>query len=394
MPSCACARLARGGAGVRRRNSSSTPLSPRLYTNVTSSILSCLACRAEPLRVRVRERVLHALPLRVLSAHRPKQATGGTCAAHPPLPGAAHARMHTQPLRVLLTGGVGDAVRQALPIMEAASGFTLDVQFVRLAEVVATVLRQKDSPPGAPAFDAWSINNAKVRDDEGVCGCGGRSEPFLSNLAARGRPPTDRRMTWSGRRWGPWLRLTTEPHEGCSAAVVNLQFAARKRLGAVPSHAQILEVALAGMVEPLDNYVSKDASIQWPDFLRCALERASRVGACSNGQGGLQLSLATHVALSDTNRCVQCRTCSLTLRSFLRQSSAVFNGSLLGIPQVAAFKHLLYRRDVLARAGLAPPNTWHELVEVARRLNGTDMDGGADAREGRSTAQQRGRFGV
>ncbi len=40
------------------------------------------------------------------------------------------------------------------------------------------------------------------------------------------------------------------------------------------------------------------------------------------------------------------------------------------------FSHLLWRRDVLARAGLQPPNTWQELIEVAKALNGTDMDGG------------------
>ncbi len=60
----------------------------------------------------------------------------------------------------------------------------------------------------------------------------------------------------------------------------------------------------------------------------------------------------------------------------MRSSSALFNGSIIGLPVSGQLPQMYYRRDVLARAGLAPPDTWQELLTAARLLNGTDMNGG------------------
>ncbi len=70
---------------------------------------------------------------------------------------------HAQPLRFALPDTSGEAVRQALPLIQSVSGFTLELSFESLDDLVAAVLRQKNSPPGAPMFDAWGINNVKVR---------------------------------------------------------------------------------------------------------------------------------------------------------------------------------------------------------------------------------------
>ncbi len=65
--------------------------------------------------------------------------------------------------------------------------------------------------------------------------------------------------------------------------------------------------------------------------------------------------------------------------SFLRSSSALYNGSVIGLPVSNFIALLHYRRDVLANAGIGPPNTWQELIQAAKLINGTDMNGGERA---------------
>lgn len=57
-----------------------------------------------------------------------------------------------------------------------------------------------------------------------------------------------------------------------------------------------------------------------------------------------------------------CRARTRAARSFLRVSGSTFNGSVVGLPVANVMRHLLYRRDVLAKAGLSPPNTWRVSV--------------------------------
>lgn len=44
------------------------------------------------------------------------------------------------------------------------------------------------------------------------------------------------------------------------------------------------------------------------------------------------------------------------------------NGSIYGVPNLMDFGALFYRKDILEEAGVEPPKTWMELVEIARKL--------------------------
>ncbi len=91
-----------------------------------------------------------------------------------------------------------------------------------------------------------------------------------------------------------------------------------------------VDLGAADMIEPLDAYVSADGSLQWAD-----------------------------------------------IHAFLRTSSAVYNGTVVGLPLGANVALMHWRRDVFANASLAPPRTWREVIEVARALNSTDFNNGA-----------------
>ncbi len=64
-------------------------------------------------------------------------------------------------------------------------------------------------------------------------------------------------------------------------------------------------------------------------------------------------------------------------RRTVRSSNCVFNGTVVGTPVGGIVFLLHWRRDVFAKFKLAPPETWEQLVDVARQLNSTDFDGGA-----------------
>jgi multiple sugar transport system substrate-binding protein len=65
---------------------------------------------------------------------------------------------------------------------------------------------------------------------------------------------------------------------------------------------------------------------------------------------------------------------------FFRNFSATYNGRIYTIPLDGDFHMVYYRTDVLEAAGLEPPKTWDEYLEVAAAVNGQDMndDGVAD----------------
>lgn len=48
---------------------------------------------------------------------------------------------------------------------------------------------------------------------------------------------------------------------------------------------------------------------------------------------------------------------------------ARINGRIPGLVWAASTKALFYRTDLFARAGIAPPATWHDLLQAAQRLN-------------------------
>ncbi len=55
----------------------------------------------------------------------------------------------------------------------------------------------------------------------------------------------------------------------------------------------------------------------------------------------------------------------------------MYNTSVVGVPMSGSLMVMHYRTDVLAAAGLPAPSTWHDLLHVAKALNGSDFDGGA-----------------
>lgn len=60
---------------------------------------------------------------------------------------------------------------------------------------------------------------------------------------------------------------------------------------------------------------------------------------------------------------------------FFRDFSATYEGKIYTIPLDGDFHMVYYRIDVLEEAGLEPPKTWDEYLQVAEALHGTDMNG-------------------
>src|ERR1700734_4012694 len=74
---------------------------------------------------------------------------------------------------------------------------------------------------------------------------------------------------------------------------------------------------------------------------------------------------------------------------FFRDFSASFGGKTYLIPLDGDFHMLYYRTDVLEKAGLKPPRTWDEYLEVAKALNGKDFNGDGTKGYGSCIAKKR-----
>ena len=74
---------------------------------------------------------------------------------------------------------------------------------------------------------------------------------------------------------------------------------------------------------------------------------------------------------------------------FFRDFSASFGGKTYLIPLDGDFHMLYYRTDVLEKAGLKPPRTWVEYLEVAKALNGKDFNGDGTKGYGSCIAKKR-----
>ncbi|KAG2438360.1 hypothetical protein HYH02_010816 [Chlamydomonas schloesseri] len=64
-----------------------------------------------------------------------------------------------------------------------------------------------------------------------------------------------------------------------------------------------------------------------------------------------------------------------------RETVAVYEGKVVGLPTHGLVVHLYYLRDLFSAAGLRPPRTWDEAIAIARRFNGTDLDGDGAAND-------------
>ncbi|KAG2438361.1 hypothetical protein HYH02_010816 [Chlamydomonas schloesseri] len=70
-----------------------------------------------------------------------------------------------------------------------------------------------------------------------------------------------------------------------------------------------------------------------------------------------------------------------TYRGWRRETVAVYEGKVVGLPTHGLVVHLYYLRDLFSAAGLRPPRTWDEAIAIARRFNGTDLDGDGAAND-------------
>ncbi|GIL91871.1 hypothetical protein Vretifemale_19434 [Volvox reticuliferus] len=64
-----------------------------------------------------------------------------------------------------------------------------------------------------------------------------------------------------------------------------------------------------------------------------------------------------------------------SLLQFYRSSVAVFGGQVMSIPISGFMPLLYYRLDIFEKKQVLPPRTWDELIKIAERFNGTDLDG-------------------
>ena len=56
--------------------------------------------------------------------------------------------------------------------------------------------------------------------------------------------------------------------------------------------------------------------------------------------------------------------------------NATIDGRLVALPWFVDVGLLYYRRDLLEKHGAAPPRTWRELTETARRIQQSDREAG------------------
>jgi len=84
----------------------------------------------------------------------------------------------------------------------------------------------------------------------------------------------------------------------------------------------------AGILEPLDDHIKKDAKIKWDD-----------------------------------------------IGPFFRDFSATYAGKIYTIPLDGDFHMVYYRTDVLAKNNLKPPQTWDDYLNIAKTVNGQEFDG-------------------
>ncbi len=75
---------------------------------------------------------------------------------------------------------------------------------------------------------------------------------------------------------------------------------------------------------------------------------------------------------------------------FFRDFSATYNGRIYTIPLDGDFQMAYYRTDVLEAAGLEPPETWEDYVNIAAAVHGQDMNGDGEPDYGSCISKKRG----
>jgi multiple sugar transport system substrate-binding protein len=75
---------------------------------------------------------------------------------------------------------------------------------------------------------------------------------------------------------------------------------------------------------------------------------------------------------------------------FFRDFSASYQGNIYTIPLDGDFHMGYYRTDLLGEAGLEPPKTWDEYLEIAAFFHGKDLNGDGDPDFGSCISKKRG----
>jgi multiple sugar transport system substrate-binding protein len=74
---------------------------------------------------------------------------------------------------------------------------------------------------------------------------------------------------------------------------------------------------------------------------------------------------------------------------FFRDFSSTYKGRIYTIPLDGDFQMAYYRSDLLEPAGLEPPRTWDDYIEIAKRFHGQDLDGDGRPDYGSCIAKKR-----
>jgi multiple sugar transport system substrate-binding protein len=74
---------------------------------------------------------------------------------------------------------------------------------------------------------------------------------------------------------------------------------------------------------------------------------------------------------------------------FFRDFSATYNGRIYTIPLDGDFHMVYYRTDLLEEAGLQPPETWDDYLNIAKTFYGKDLNGDGDADFGSCISKKR-----
>jgi multiple sugar transport system substrate-binding protein len=74
---------------------------------------------------------------------------------------------------------------------------------------------------------------------------------------------------------------------------------------------------------------------------------------------------------------------------FFRNFSATYNGKIYTIPLDGDFQMVYYRTDLLKEAGLSPPKTWDDYLNIAKTFHGKDLNGDGKADYGSCIAKKR-----
>ncbi|MGQ9628661.1 MAG: ABC transporter substrate-binding protein [Anaerolineae bacterium] len=75
---------------------------------------------------------------------------------------------------------------------------------------------------------------------------------------------------------------------------------------------------------------------------------------------------------------------------FFRDFSATYAGRIYTIPLDGDFHMVYYRTDLLEEAGMEPPKTWEEYLEIAKYFHGKDLNGDGDPDYGSCISKKRG----